>query len=52
MPFSTEGSSFEGEMKDYHVQIEKGSEEVLQNFKWATSEPADGIMVWSRGVLT
>lgn len=44
MPFSTEGSSSEGEMKDYDVQTEKGSEEVLQNFKWATSETADGIL--------
>lgn len=30
-------------MREYDVWIEKGGEEILQNCKWANSEPADGI---------
>lgn len=30
-------------MRDYDVQVEKGSGEVVQNYKVATSEPAVGI---------
>lgn len=43
MPFLTEGSTFEREMRDYDVQIEKGSDKVQKNYKWATREATDRI---------
>ena len=30
-------------MRDYDVQIEKRCDEVQVNYKWATSDPDDGI---------
>lgn len=32
-------------MRDYDGQIEEGCDEVQVNYKWATSDPDDGIQV-------
>lgn len=31
-------------MGDYDVHVEKGSDKALQNYKWATREPAEEIL--------